>query len=213
MRNNVVIRFVVPDVNNHSNSYFTFDTMEMIVKPEGVKANDFEIAVANEIAEIAKKTKDLAEPLKTFKMTAAKEVEIEGDKKAIIVFVPYKLFKAFRMIQSRLTTELEKKFEGRPVVFIAQRTILGKSYRRAHKFNGVRPHAYTLTAVHEAIIDDLVYPCECVGKHTHISCTDGNYIKVFLGNQGQQDVENKLGALSTIYKKLTSKTIKFEFKN
>ena len=175
--------------------------MEMIAKPEGVKANDFEIAIANEIAEIAKKTKDLAEPLKTFKMTAAKEVEIEGDKKA------------FRMIQSRLTTELEKKFEGRPVVFIAQRTILGKSYRRAHKFNGVRPHAYTLTAVHEAIIDDLVYPCECVGKHTHISCTDGNYIKVFLGNQGQQDVENKLGALSTIYKKLTSKTIKFEFKN
>ena len=187
--------------------------MEMIAKPEGVKANDFEIAVANEIAEIAKKTKDLAEPLKTFKMTAAKEVEIEGDKKAIVVFVPYKLFKAFRMIPSRLTTELEKKFEGRPVVFIAQRTILGKSYRRAHKFNGVRPHAYTLTAVHEAIIDDLVYPCECVGKHTHISCTDGNYIKVFLGSQGQQEVENKLDALSTIYKKLTSKTIKFEFKN
>ena len=96
--------------------------MEMILKPEGVKPTDFEVAVANEIAEIAKKTKDLAEPLKTFKMTAAKEVEVEGDKKAIIVFVPYKLFKAFRMIQTRLTTELEKKFEGRPVVFIAQRT-------------------------------------------------------------------------------------------
>ena len=187
--------------------------MEMILKPEGVKPTDFEVAVANEIAEIAKKTKDLAEPLKTFKMTAAKEVEVEGDKKAIIVFVPYKLFKAFRMIQTRLTTELEKKFEGRPVVFIAQRTILAKNYRRAHKFQGKRPHAYTLTAVHNAIIDDLVYPCECVGKHTHISCTNGNYIKVFLGARGQQEVENKLPALSTIYRKLTSKNIQFEFKN
>ena len=113
-------------VNGWSSWFVTFlltvDIMEMILKPEGVKPTDFEVAVANEIAEIAKKTKDLAEPLKTFKMTAAKEVEVEGDKKAIIVFVPYKLFKAFRMIQTRLTTELEKKFEGRPVVFIAQRT-------------------------------------------------------------------------------------------
>lgn len=204
-------------VNGWSSWFVTFlltvDIMEMILKPEGVKPTDFEVAVANEIAEIAKKTKDLAEPLKTFKMTAAKEVEVEGDKKAIIVFVPYKLFKAFRMIQTRLTTELEKKFEGRPVVFIAQRTILAKNYRRAHKFQGKRPHAYTLTAVHNAIIDDLVYPCECVGKHTHISCTNGNYIKVFLGAQGQQEVENKLPALSTIYRKLTSKNIQFEFKN
>ena len=204
-------------VNGWSSWFVTFlltvDIMEMILKPEGVKPTDFEVAVANEIAEIAKKTKDLAEPLKTFKMTAAKEVEVEGDKKAIIVFVPYKLFKAFRMIQTRLTTELEKKFEGRPVVFIAQRTILAKNYRRAHKFQGKRPHAYTLTAVHNAIIDDLVYPCECVGKHTHISCTNGNYIKVFLGAQGQQEVENKLPALSTIYRKLTSKNIQFELKN
>ena len=134
--------------------------MEMIAKPEGIAANDFEIAIANEIVEIAKKTKDLAEPLKAFKMTAAKEVQIEGDKKAIVIFVPYKLFKSFRMIQSRLTTELEKKFEGRPVVFIAQRTILGKTYGRSHKFNGFRPHSHTITAVHEAILDDLIYPCD-----------------------------------------------------
>ena len=187
--------------------------MEMIMKPEGIKATDFEVAVANEIAEIAKKTKDLAEPLKAFKMTAAKEVEIAGDKKAIVVFVPYKLFKAFRAIQVRLTSELEKKFEGRPVVFIAQRTILGKNYKRAHKFNGVRPNAFTLTSVHEAIIDDLVYPREIVGKHTHMSCTNGTYIKCFLSAQGQQEVEPKVEALSTIYRKLTSKNIVFEFQN
>ena len=185
----------------------------MIAKPQGVAANDFEIAVANEIAEIAKKTKDLAEPLKTFKMTAAKEVEVAEDKKAIVIFVPHKLFKAFRLIQSRLTTELEKKFEGRPVIFIAQRTILSKNYARAHKFSGVRPHAYTVTAVHDAIIDDLIYPCECVGKHTKISPDCGKVVKVFLGAQGQQEVENKLDAFTSVYKKLTSKNLVFEFKN
>lgn len=187
--------------------------MEMIAKPEGIAANDFEVAIANEITEIAKKTKDLAEPLKAFKMTAAKEVQIEGDKKAIVIFVPYKLFKSFRMIQGRLTTELEKKFEGRPVVFIAQRTILGKTYGRSHKFNGFRPYSHTITAVHEAILDDLIYPCECVGKHTKISCDKGKVVKCFLGTQGQQAVENKLDAFKTIYRKLTNKNVEFEFKN
>ena len=187
--------------------------MEFITKPAGIKANDFEVAVANEVAEIAKKSKDLAEPLKSFKMTAVKEVEVTGDKKAIVIFVPCKLFKNFRLIQSRLTTELEKKFEGRPVVFIAQRTILSKSYRRAHKFTGVRPNSHTLTSVHEAIIDDLIYPCECVGKQTTLSRETGKTIKVFLGAQGQQDVENKTDAFSSIYRKLTNKNIVFEFKH
>ena len=187
--------------------------MEMIVKPEGTKADDFEIAVANEIAEIAKKTKDLAQPLKSFKMAAAKEVTVAGDKKAIVVFVPYKLFKNFRLIQSRLTAELEKKFEGRPVVFVAQRTVLTRDYKRSHKFGGVRPHSHTVSAVQDAIIDDLIYPCECVGKHTSINGRAGKVIRVFLGPQGQQEVENKLDALSTIYKKLTNKNIVFEFKN
>lgn len=187
--------------------------MEFITKPNGISPNDFETALANEIAEIAKKTKDLAEPLKSFKFTAAKEVDVAGDKKAIVIFVPYKLFKAFRLIQSRLTTELEKKFEGRPVVFIAQRTILSKNYRRAHKFTGVRPNSHTLTSVHEAIIEDLVYPCECVGKQTTISRESGKTIKVFLGAQGAQEVENKTEAFSSIYKKLTNKNIVFEFKH
>ena len=187
--------------------------MEMIAKPQGITANEFENQVANDIAEIAKKTKELAEPLKAFKMTAAKEVQIEGDKKAIVIFVPYKLFKAFRMIQGRLTTELEKKYEGRPVVFIAQRTILGKTYGRSHKWNGFRPYSHTITSVHEAILDDLIYPCECVGKHTKISCDKGKVVKCFLGNQNQQAVENKLDAFKTIYKKLTNKNVDFEFKN
>ena len=187
--------------------------MEMIIKPAGIQPNDFEISVAKEINEIASKNKELATPLKDFKMTAAKEVEVEGDKKAIVVFVPVRMFKSFRMYQGRLTSELEKKFEGRPVVFIAQRMIVSKNYARSHKYHGKRPFHCTLTAVHNAIIDDLVYPCECVGKFTSISCDNGKVIKVFLGPQGKNELENKVNALSTIYKKLTSKNIVFEFKH
>ncbi len=41
-------------------------------------------------------------------------------KKAIIIFVPVPQLKAYQKIQTRLVRELEKKFSGKHVVFIAQ---------------------------------------------------------------------------------------------
>lgn len=43
-------------------------------------------------------------------ISAAKEVEVSGGRKAIILFVPFKLLKDFHKIQTRLVRELEKKF-------------------------------------------------------------------------------------------------------
>jgi hypothetical protein len=58
--------------------------------------------------------------------------------------VPYRLLKAFHKIQPRLVRELEKKFSGKDVVFVANRRILppprnGKA--------SARPRSRTLTAV------------------------------------------------------------------
>lgn len=58
--------------------------------------------------------------------------------------VPYRLRLAFRKIQPRLVRELEKKFSGKDVVFVATRRILpppknGQSV--------TRPRTRTLTAV------------------------------------------------------------------
>ena len=41
-------------------------------------------------------------------------------KKAIVISVPVPQIKAYQKIQTRLVRELEKKFNGKPVVFIAQ---------------------------------------------------------------------------------------------
>lgn len=43
-----------------------------------------------------------------------------GGRKAIIIFVPVPQLKSFQKIQVRLVRELEKKFSGKHVVFIAQ---------------------------------------------------------------------------------------------
>ena len=53
-------------------------------------------------------------------VVAAKETEVGGGWKAIIIFVPVPQLKSFQKIQVRLVRELEKKFSGKHVVFIAQ---------------------------------------------------------------------------------------------
>ena len=83
-------------------------------------------------------------------------------------------------MQSRLVRELEKKFSGKHVVFIAQRRILPKPTRKANKLKQKRPRSRTLMAVHNAILDDLVYPAEIVGKRIRIRLDGSRLFKVYI---------------------------------
>merc|ERR1711887_401634 len=87
---------------------------------------------------------------------------------AIVIFVPVPQLKQFQKIQTRLVRELEKKFSGKHVVFIAQRRILAKPTRKANKLKQKRPRSRTLQSVHNSILDDLVYPAEIVGKRIRL---------------------------------------------
>lgn len=124
-----------------------------IVKPEGQTPDEFEQQVAQELFNLELSSSELKNELKDLYITAAKQVDITSGRKAIVIFVPYRLHKSFNKIQARLVRELEKKFSGRHVVIITQRTILGKGYARSNKTNGPRPRSRTLTAVQEAILD------------------------------------------------------------
>jgi len=53
-------------------------------------------------------------------LSLLQEIEVGGSRKAIIIFVPVPQLKSFQKIQVRLVRELEKKFSGKHVVFIAQ---------------------------------------------------------------------------------------------
>lgn len=46
------------------------------------------------------------------------EMEV-GGKKAIVIQIPVRLQRQFQKVQTRLIRELEKKFSGRTVVFMA----------------------------------------------------------------------------------------------
>lgn len=188
-----------------------FTGRQKIVKPEGKEPTEFEARVAQEIFNLELNNATIKSELRRLYITAARQVEVEGGKKAIIVFVPFNLLKSFRTIQKILVEELEKKFSGNHVVIIAQRTMLKKSYARNKKFNGIRPRSRTLKHVHEAILEDLVYPTEIVGKRTRVRTNGSKLLKVHLNPKEQVNVETKLDTFSSVYKMLCSKEVSFEF--
>lgn len=144
-------------------------------------------------------------------ITAAREIDVDESKKAIIMFVPHKLLSKYHKIQKTLVEELEKKFSGCHVVIIAQRTMLKKNFTRNKKFQGPRPRSRTLKAVHEATLEDLVYPTEIVGQRTRVRTDGSKLMKVHLNPKDQVNVETKLETFSAVYKIMTNKDVAFEF--
>ena len=98
-------------------------------------------------------------------------------------------------------------------MLIAQRAILGKSYARDQKTKGLRPRSRTLTAVQEAILDDIVYPTEIVGKRTRCKVDGKRVMNVYLDSKDQANVETRTAVYADVYGKLTNKTIQFVFQN
>ena len=110
------------------------------------------------------------------------------------------------MVQDHLEQQYEK-----PVLIVANRTILGKSFNRKTGAKGPRPRSRTLTKVQDAILEDLVFPTEIVGKRTRCKTDGTKIIKVYLDPKDQVNIEGKLSTFSSVYQKLTNKSVQFTF--
>ncbi|KAH7697356.1 small subunit ribosomal protein 7, partial [Aphelenchoides avenae] len=74
-----------------------------------------------------------------------------------------------------------------------------------------RPRSRTLTAVHDAILSDLVFPAEVVGKRTRVKLDGKQLLKVHLDKAQLTNVEHKVDTFSAVYKRLTGKEVSFTF--
>merc|ERR1712183_853669 len=108
----------------------------------------------------------------------AKELDVGRNNKAVAIYFPFRVWKTVQKIQGRLIRELEKKISKKHIVFVANRTILDKNFRR--KGLKVRPRSRTLTSVRESILEDIIGPTEITGKRTRISVDGTKVLKVIL---------------------------------
>ena len=109
------------------------------------KAPDaFEETVAKALVDL-ESNGELKADLKDLYIASAKEIDIGGGRKAIVIHVPFRLLKSFHKIQQRLVRELEKKFSGKDVVLVGARRMLNKT----RSLKNPRPRSRTLTNVHK----------------------------------------------------------------
>ncbi|URE02132.1 Ribosomal protein S7e [Musa troglodytarum] len=151
---------------------------------------------------------ELKSDLKDLYINSAVQADVAGNRKAVVIHVPYRLRKAFRKIHVRLVRELEKKFSGKDVILIASRRIL----RPPKKGSAiVRPRSRTLTAVHDAILEDVVYPAEIVGKRVRYRLDGSKIMKIFLDPKERNNTEYKTETFTSVYRRLCGKEVVFEY--
>ncbi|CCH58989.1 hypothetical protein TBLA_0B01460 [Henningerozyma blattae CBS 6284] len=170
---------------------------------------ELELQVAQAFIDLENSSSDLKAELRPLQIKSIREIDVAGGKKALTIFVPVPSLAAYHKVQTKLTRELEKKFPDRHVIFLAERRILPKPSRTSRQTQK-RPKSRTLTAVHDKILEDMVFPTEIVGKRVRYMVGGNKVQKVLLDSKDVQQVDYKLESFQAVYNKLTGKQIVFE---
>jgi len=96
--------------------------------------------------------------LKVIYINSAKMVDYEqADGTAaqyLLVKIPFRSLGGFQKAGNLVQEALEQAFEGKPVIVVANRTIVSPTAK--HHPTQMRPRSRCLTAVHDAILNDVV---------------------------------------------------------
>jgi len=186
-------------------------TYGKLVKSDGKLPDDLEKQVSSALSDLSNSA-EIKGQLHELYFVGAQEMEF-ANKKCIVIYVPVPQLQSYQKIHQRLIRELEKKFSGAHVAIIAKRRILKKPVRGKNRrpLGQKRPRSRTLTAVHDAILSDLVYPAEVVGRRTRVKLDGKQLMKVHLDKTQQTNVEHKVDTFTAVYKHITGKDVVFEF--
>lgn len=189
-----------------------FTARTKIKKDKGAEPTEFELKIAQLLFDIqSNQHSEIASNVKELYITSARELDLGQDRKAVLIFVPVPLLKEFQKIHNALISELEKKLGGSSVFIIAQRRILPVKSKVPRQSQQKRPRSRTLTSVHDAMLEDVCYPIDIVGKRTRVKVDGKKSYKVFLDPKQERFAESRTEIIPSVYKKLTGKNIEVLF--
>ncbi len=152
---------------------------------------------------------DFRNELKAVVVESTTEIDVGAGKKAILVSLPFRSFRSVKGVQSKLVRELEKK-SRRHVIVHAKRTMIDKDFKR--KGLSTRPRSRTLTAVHEALLEDIIAPHQISAKSVRITTDGHRLMKVVIDAKGKDKAaaQEKLDTFAAAYLKLANKHVVFQ---
>merc|ERR1712018_1035556 len=164
-------------------------------KKNNQRASDVETQVAQAILDIQNGADNVTkEQLMQLHLVAVKEMDV-GGRNALALMVPAPQVPGWQKIQTKIVRELEKKFSGKHVIIVGRRKIMPKEQRKstAKCYKQKRPISRSVKHVHEATLQDIVYPAEITGKRI------------------RHTIEHKTATFSAVFKRLTGQRVVFEF--
>ncbi|PTB75688.1 ribosomal protein S7e [Trichoderma longibrachiatum ATCC 18648] len=154
--------------------------------PSRQNPSELEQNIAQALFDLENNTADLKVALRPLQFVNAREIEVGHGKKAIVIFVPVPALQGFHRVQQRISAA---------------------NFEEEQK----RPRSRTLTAVHDAILSDLTYPVEIVGKRVRTKEDGSKTLKVILDEKERGGVDYRLDTYSEVYRRLTGRNVNFEF--
>jgi small subunit ribosomal protein S7e len=193
-----------------------FTARAKIKKPRGAAApTQFEESIAQLLFDLQTHatSTELKSELKSLQISAAKEVTFGDGKKAVVLFVPPPQLRDYRRIHNTLVDDLQKKLSGKHVLIVAQRRILPVEKKgQVNRFRRQkRPYSRTLTAVHDALLDDVAFPAEIIDRRIRVRLDGSKAQRVTLDPKEADSLDHKLETFSGVYKVLTGKDVTFQF--
>ena len=188
----------------------TLPHLRKLRKAKRSKPTALENDVAKALYDLELNHKTLRAHLPRFHINTVKEVGAKGTtKKALVILYPLRYLMLVRKVQKTVIGELEKRFAGRVVTFVAQRKVT----RRPSSVYGIQEvqRSTTRTVVNENVLGDLLYPSEVVGKRWRFRTDGSRVMKVYLDSRDKKKMGARLALIAAIYKKLSMRKVTFGF--
>jgi len=184
-----------------------------LFKKSADKPSQLEENVAKELHHLENSSSDWKNDLKDVYVSNVKEIDFTSKgkkgKPVYLVYVPFPCLKVVQKLHKRLVPELESRLKAQ-VLVVAKRTIQSK-WQKTHK-SQKRPNSRTLTAVHDAVLEDLVQPANIIGRRIRHRLDGSTVTKVILDQNDKDLVDDRLDAIAHVYKKISTKDIVFEYR-